>query len=371
VRAFRRAILSIGACAGLLFLPVFSPPQPKDMQTVLLAAHRAGRVEILDPATLAPLGSINVLPLADGISSSPDGSFLYIREGIAPDFKGCCALYALNLETKRMTRLVEPSSAATVSPDGNHVVTQRGNMGIEVYNGRTLEQEPRIPRSIAPGFYGLSFSPNGSFLLGVTNSPPSLDMFDFASRQLVRRYPVSGDVSLVGTWLRDTFYLYSYHGSDGQLWKVNLQNPSLPQPLKVRFPDAAPDCEIPIERMFGVGDRIFLYEAFGNKGDRRARCKRLIPGGVLSIDLETGNVLRRLADSLHFNSLVASPDGKELYGIDVRHPDDWDSVGLVRVDAETGNLLAKKELTPDVWFIDLASLPRKLVPHGELEAGHD
>jgi hypothetical protein len=123
--------------------------------------------------------------------------------------------------------------------------------------------------------------------------------------------------------------------------------------------------------MIGVGNRIFLYEAFGAKGDRRSRCKRLIPGGVLSIDPETGKVLRRLADDVHFNSLVPSPDGKELYGIDVKHLGDWDAVGLVRLDAETGRLLSSKELTPDVWFIDLASLPLSLVPHGELEAVHD
>ena len=371
MRTFRRAILSVGACSGLLFPLVFSPPQhPKDMQTVLLAAHRAGRVEVLDPATLAPLGSINVLPLADGIRSSPDGSFLYVREGIPPDFKGCCALYALNLETRKMTRLVEPSRAATVSPNGNHVVTQRGNMGIEVFNGCTLEREPRIPRSIAPGFYSLSFSPNGSFLLGITNSPPSLDMFDFASRQLVRSYPVSGDVALLGAWLRDDFYLYAYQGADGQLWKVNPQNATLGLPLKVSFPDAAPECAIHEEEMVGVGNRIFLYEAFGDKGDRRSGCKRPIPGGVLSIGPETGKVIRRLADGVHFNWVVPSPDGKELYGIDVTNPN-WDSVGLVRLDAETGNVLAKTQLTPDVWFIDLASLPRKLVPHGELEAVHD
>ena len=371
MRTFRRAILSVGACSGLLFLPVFSPPQPKDTQTVLLAAHRAGRIEVLEPATLASLGSIKVLPLADGIWSSPDGNFLYIPEGIPPDFKGCCALYALNLETKRMTRLIQPFGTAAFSPDGNHVVTQRGNVGIEVFNSRTLEQEPRISRSVAPGFYALSFSPDGSFLLGVTNSPPSLDIFDFVSRELVRRYPVSGDVSLLGAWVQHSFYLYSYHASDGQLWKVNPQSATLGLPLKVSFPDAAPHCAIHEEEMFGVGNRIFLYEAFGDKGDRRPGCKSLIAGGVLSIDPETGNILRRLGDDVHFNSLVPSPDGKELYGIDVRHPNDWDSVGLVRLDAETGRPLAKKELTPDVWFIDLASLPRKLVPHGELEAVHD
>ena len=372
VRIFRRAILMLCCCAGLPFLLLPSAPQQAEQrQTVLLAAHRIGRIEILDPATLAPIGSINVLPLADGIWSSPDGNFLYIPEGIPPDFKGCCALYALNVETKRMTRLIQPFGTAAVSPDGNHVVTQRGNVGIEVFNSRTLEQEPRISRSVAPGFYALSFSPDGSFLLGVTNSPPSLDIFDFVSRELVRRYPVSGDVSLLGAWVQHSFYLYSYHASDGQLWKVNSQNPMLEPPLRVSFPGSASACEIYNEKMFGSGNRIFLYEAFGGKGDRRPRCKSLIAGGVLSIDPETGDVLRRLGDDMHFNSLVPGPDGKELYGIDVRHPDDWGSVALVRLDAQTGRLLAKKELTPDVWFIDLASLPRKLVPHGELEAAND
>lgn len=371
VRVFRLAILSIGTCAGLLFLPVFSPPQPKDMQTVLLAAHRAGRVEILDPATLAPLGSIKVLPSANGIWSSPDGSFLYIPEGIAPDFKGCCALYALNLETRRMTHLVEPSGGVAVSPDGNHVVTQRGNIGIEVFNSHTLEQESPIPRSVAPSFYALSFSPKGNFLLGLTSWPqPSLDMFDFASRQLVRRYPVSGEVSLAGAWVRDSFYLYSYHGLDGRLWKVNWQNPTLELPLKVSFPDSASACEIYDEKMVGTGSQIFLYEAFGAKVDRRLECTEQIPGGVLSIDPETGKVLRRLAEGVHFNWIVPSPDGKELYGIDVTNPN-WDLVGLVRLDAETGNVLASKELASGIWFIDVASLPRKLVPHGELEAVHD
>jgi WD40 repeat protein len=355
---------------AVVSLLLFSASQAQDKQLVLLAAHRVGRIEVLDPITLAQIGSIVVLPMADGIASNPDGRILYIREGVAPDFKGCCALYALDLETRRMSRLVEPSGGVTVSPDGNYVLTQPGNVGIEVYNGRTFERETSVPRSVAPGMYGLSFSPDGHLLFGATNwQQPSLDIFDFASRQLARRYPVSGDVALLGAWLRDDFYLYAYQGADGQLWRVNPQDKTLGMPVKISFPDAAPACPIHDERLFGAGKRIFLYEAFGSKADRRPKCPS-VPGGVLSIDPQTGNVSHLLAGDVHFDSLVPNPDGKELYGIDVRHPD-WDSVGLVRLDAETGRLLRRRELSPDVWYIHLASLPRKLVPHGEVEAVHD
>lgn len=358
-------------CTGILFLLMFSANGAQDKQTVLLAAHRAGKVEVFDPVTLAPIGSINVLPLADGITSSPNGKFLYIPEGVAPDFNGCCALYALELETGKMTRLVMPTTRATVSPDGRYVVTQRGNVGIDVFDGRTLAQESPVQRSVAPGLYGLSFSSDARLLFGVTNSPqPSLDIFDVGSRQLVRRYSVSDGVSLLGTWVRDDFYLYSYHGADGQIWKVNVGSPTLGLPLTVRFPDAVPTCGMPDEKILGAGNRIFLYEAFGSKADRRLTCKTSIPGGVHSIDPETGNVLPALAADAHFNSLIASPDGKELYGIDVRNPN-WDSIALLRLNAATGELLAKKELTPDVWIIDLASLPPKLVPHGEITIVRD
>jgi hypothetical protein len=73
----------------LLFLPP-SVGQARDYLTVLLAAHRAGHVDVLDPITLRSLGSIKVLPQANGVTSDRTG-VLFLREGIAPDFQGCCA----------------------------------------------------------------------------------------------------------------------------------------------------------------------------------------------------------------------------------------------------------------------------------------
>lgn len=354
---------------GLLFLLLLSyPAAAQDRQTVLLAAHRTGRVEVFDPATLAPIGSIHVLPLANGISNSPDGSMLYISEGIAPDFKGCCVLYALDLETKRMTRVVTPASGATVSPDGNTIVTQRGAVGIEIYGARTLAPESPIAQSIAPGAYELSFSPDGRLLFGLTEwQGPALDVFDFSTRKLVRKYPVPVDGPLRGAWVRDDFYLYSHKDLDGRLWKINLESPTLGQPLTISFPRSALECgPFYFENVVGADNRLFLYEAFGMKLDRRLKCKTPVSGGVYSVDLQNGRLLRPFASSVHFNSVIASFDGKDLYGIDVRNLS-WDSVALVRLDAETGKILAKRELAPDYWFIALAALPRKLVPQGDVD----
>jgi hypothetical protein len=65
--------------------------------------------------------------------------------------------------------------------------------------------------------------------------------------------------------------------------------------------------------------------------------------------------------------LIADGDGKELYGIDVRDAN-WSSVGLVRLNAVTGEVLARRNLLSDVWFIDLAAVPSELVPSGTVEA---
>ncbi len=127
------------AALGSVVLLLSVPASPQDRQLVLLAAHRAGRIEVFDPTTLTRIGSIGVLPLADGLSSRPDGEILYIREGLAPEFKGCCALYALNLGTRRMTWLVTPTSEVALSPDGRNVLTQRGNLREELGRGGAKE----------------------------------------------------------------------------------------------------------------------------------------------------------------------------------------------------------------------------------------
>lgn len=354
----------LGTLVLLLF--VVAQAQTKD-QTVLLAAHRAGRVEVLDANTLQPLGSVKVLPVVDGIASGP-GGILFLREGLAPDFKGCCALYALDLKGRNLTKLLEPVASVTVSPDGEHVVTQRGNVGIEIFNVHTLQREAAIPRSVAPGVYGLSFSPDGRRLFGVTNFPaPTLDVLDFSQRKLVRQFTLPQELATVGAWVGDEYYLYGHRKASGQVWRVKADGSALETAVKISFPDAAPECKLQDQGLLGAGGRLFLFERFGSKLDRRTGCSKDISGGLFAVDAQTGKLSARFASELHFAQMISGADGQKLYGIDVRDPG-WSSVALVRLNAATGQTLAQRDLAPDVWFITLATIPEELVPRGQVEA---
>lgn len=86
---------------------------------------------------------------------------------------------------------------------------------------------------------------------------------------------------------------------------------------------------------------------------------------VLSIDPQTGGILARLAPEIHFASVISGTDGKELYGLDVKDTT-WTAVGLVRLDARTGEVLARRNLSSDVRSIDLATLSSDLVQSGQL-----
>lgn len=358
---------AIRFCLTILLILSPSVDQARDYRTVLLAARRAGEVEVLDPVTLQSLGSIKVLPQANGVTADSTG-VLFLREGLAPEFQGCCALYALNLKTREMAKLLDPVSYVTVSPDGEHVLTQRGNVGIEAFTVHTLQREPPIPSSIAPGVYTLHFSPDGRLLFGVSNFPmPTLDILDFDRRKLVQRFTAPQDLTVLGAWVSNAYYLYGYRKGIGQLWRVKVDNSALEGPVKIDFPDVASECEKQEQEILGTGGRLFLYELFGAKGDRRDGCKREIPGGLLSVDPQTGRILAHLAPDFHFASLISGVDGKELYGIDVRDTS-WSSVGLVRLNGITGEVLARRNLASDVWFIDLATIPSELVPSGPVEA---
>jgi hypothetical protein len=184
---------------------------------------------------------------------------------------------------------------------------------------------------------------------------------------LVQRFTIPQDLSVLGAWVSNTYYLYGYRKGTGQLWRVKADKSTLEGPVKIDFPDLASECGNQEQEMLGTGGQLFLYELFGAKGDRRDGCAREISEGLLSVDPQTGRILARFVPDMHFASLISSADGKELYGVDVRDTT-WSSVGLVRLNGITGEVLATRNLTSDVWVIDLVTVPSELVPSGPVEA---
>jgi hypothetical protein len=163
---------------------------------VVVAAGRAGTVHFFD-AELAPMGTIGVNPLLESVSASPDGRRLYIAQESQMKPGSCCGLFSLDLETKKMCFLTEPSLYGAVSPDGRFLFSQ-GARGVEVFNATTLL---RLQRMKGPGAYNLQPSPDGRWLLGVTNSPqPSVDVFDLKGGAMVRQVPIPSGHAILRHW---------------------------------------------------------------------------------------------------------------------------------------------------------------------------
>jgi len=96
---------------------------------VLVATRRNRRLDFFDVGSLELLGSFRIHHLAHSVSASPGGRTLYLQQAAAPNGNSCCALFSLDLTTKVMCPLIEPSNLGVPTPDGLRVFTQRGNVG--------------------------------------------------------------------------------------------------------------------------------------------------------------------------------------------------------------------------------------------------
>lgn len=63
--------------------------------------------------------------------------------------------------------------------------------------------------------------------------------------------------------------------------------------------------------------------------------------------------------------MIVSPDGDALFGIDVESGA-WSHPRLVKLDRQTGRVVAERNLAPEVWDIQLADVPAELVVRQEI-----
>lgn len=336
--------------------------QAQKTREVILATRRDHRVVIFDARTLAELGHFIVSDAVESVSASVDGHTLFIEQPPPSEPHACCALFSLDLATGSLCQLIFPSSPAVTSPDGRLLFTQRGAVGVEMFDAKSFA---RLPVIKAPGNYGLHVSPDSRWLLGTTVwQGPSLDIFDIERGALVRRLRLEAGLLPQGAWLGDQFYLYAHDGKQGNIWRVAPDTTELGPPMKIALPIAAGDGKPVPQQAIAAGDRLIVHEPLGwwFKGDRRSEDQH-VTGGAFVIDPASGSFVH-LAPAIDFAQLVASADGSSLYGIDAgtyetRPP------SLLRLNGKTGVVLKKRDLPRDVWHISVARVPEGLIPRGE------
>jgi hypothetical protein len=343
---------------------------------VLLVARRSGVVEAVDPATLKTIGAIRTGTMTDWVSSRPDGRTLLVALPSSRESQNCCGLYSLDLESAKMYPLIFPAMRAVLSTDGHGLFTQRGNVGIDTVDLLTLARGPVVG---PPGkTYFLQRSPYRRWLFGVTYEPsPSLDIFDLKTNTLARSLAIPGNPELTGAWVGNTYYLLGYGKGKGTLWSVTPETEKLPDAKPVNLRDVGGDCRVPgskakeplmLQPPLGAGGRLYVYEGFGYKFDRRD-CANPPSGGLYVIDPSSGAVVGRLAPSLYFLRVVANCDGTELYGIEVGPTLSKDAPRLIRLDARTGKILASRAMDGGMAVhLALASLYDSVIPRGEVQA---
>jgi hypothetical protein len=259
----------------------------------------------------------------------------------------------------QLSFLVEPALSATVT--AGRLFTQRGAVGIEVFDLQNLKRQPAVK---APGNYRLRASPDGRLLFGITRFPqPSLDLFDAERGVLIASQPLSDASSLAGAWLGQQYFLLTAQSGQANLRPVNADSGKLGQAVSLSSSGSFPDCQMTPYDIIASGGRLAIYGQFGLKSD--GACT--VPGGFVFADPGSGGVTGRFASDLTFRRMVASPDGLYLYGLDVGSPA-WRRVRIVKIEARTGQVVAEKSLDPDVWYLTTGQIPDEIRGHLDLAA---
>jgi hypothetical protein len=271
--------------------------------------------------------------------------------------RSCCALFALDAHSLQLSVLIQPALSATITASG--VFTQRGNVGIEVFDVQSLE---RLPVIKAPGVYRLLPSPDGRLLFGITNFPqPALDLFDTARGLQIASQALPGASHSAGAWLDGHFFLFMLQSGQALLRPVSDGGqPGQAVPLPVS--GSLPDCQEAPYDVIATAGKLVIYPQFGGKGDNH--CKA--PGGFMVADPATGAVMERF-DSSRFSQMVAGPDSRYLYGLEVGAPA-WRQVRIVQIDMTTGRVTAEKSLAADVWYLATGRIPQEMLGHMDLSA---
>jgi hypothetical protein len=329
----------------------------QDSRGVILVGGGAHFVEVIDRVSLETYGRIHFkFPIGsmslNGVALSADGATVYV-EGPAPlDPNSCCYLYSTDVATLRTG--VAASIPGSRSRDS--FVISDG-----LVHRTTALSRNGVSEAISSS--RLYLSPNGKWLSTVRSAGgPALAMVNLEQGRVAREFTLpgsNGNSLLGGTWAGDLFYLYAaIQDGWGRLWTVLPEATKLGEGVEVKF-DTIADCRAPdIKSLTAAMGRLFVYEVFGFKGDRKRNCGASVPGGAWMLDPGSGRLLSHIAGDVAFSALMGDRTEPVLYGLG--------SGKLLRIDAGDGRVL--KSRTVDSRFLRMTVGSMRVVPAGDVIA---
>lgn len=332
------------------------PTMAQGSKDVILVAGGTHLVEVIDSDSLEtygrihfqfPIGSVGI----NGVGLSADGTTVYVEGPISSAPNTCCHLYATDVAT------LQTGVAASIpgSPSRDSFVISEG-----VVHRRT--SLPATALSAGMRNSRLHLSADGRWLYGVRNGGgAALTVFDVAEERVAREFALpdaGGNSFQSGTWAGDRFYLFAAREDGlGRLWIMLPETTQLGEGINVEFGRISGCREPASKTLTAAGGRLFMYEVFGFKGDRR-NCNAAVPRGAWMVDPASGRLLNHVAGDVALSALMGDRTKPVLYGLG--------SGNLLRIDAVSGAVLKARGV--DSGFLRMAVGAMRVVPSGDVVA---
>lgn len=352
-----RFVIALIACSVLF---------AQDPRQVIVIAGRASFLEVIDPVTLETLSRIHFdFPAGsvgfNGVTIGADGS-IYFEGPIPTNPRSCCATYALDPATRKAK--VVASIPGTSSRDQFVVSDGLTYFAADLF--MPISKFNRVPKGV------MHLSPDAHWIFEVSNfQGPALWVYDLTRGEYPRELtPARSEegARASGGWAGNSFYFFiESKQNSSHLWKLSPEATELGPGVPVENVGYTSGCTQPaFSDLLAAGDKVFLYEPFGFKGDRRERCHVPVPGGVWMIDPATGRQVGRTAIGLHFSTVVADRTGTFLYGLASEGLNQQGPGQLLRIDANDGHVSKFRDIEPGFFRMTVASVAS--VPKGEVFA---
>ena len=329
--------LSHTAAFLLLVLAAGSDLLSQDPNDYILAAHRTGVAELIEPGTLATVARLHFDFHVEKLFASADGWALYV-DGYGED--GCCSHYRVDLESLKLAKVQESeerndSQGSLISADGRwrvELISFRGPV-LKMFDRRTGAVQELVPDELP-----LTEETRG------------------------------GKCAAEGTRSGDRFYFYvACPSHPGLLWAVTPGATQLSTALPLAPFNDEPGCRHPLpvgKVLVAAGKQLFLYEAFGSKFDRTRGCPTPLPGGAWMVDPATGSLSGQIGAGFHFNALIPDRSGSTFYGVDPGDSAWRGPVQLVELEGQDYQVVKSRVFDPGVLQIATGRL--RQVPAGDV-----